>query len=57
MLDHAYGSEEEFNPKYELMPHRGEAWSCEHLKITVLTYSLGLGKWLARTPCPQKPGF
>ncbi len=44
-----HSSEEGFNPKYELMPHRGQAWSCEHIKVTVLTYCPGLGQWLARS--------
>ncbi len=45
-----HGSEEGFNPKHELMPHRGLAWSFQDIKVTVLTYCPGLGQWLARSP-------
>ncbi len=49
-----HGSEEGFNPKHVLMPHRGLAWSCEDIKFTVLTYCPGLGQWLARSPVSQQ---
>ncbi len=45
-----HGSEKGFNLKHKLMPERGYAWSCEHIKVTVLTYCPGLGQWLARSP-------
>ncbi len=33
-----------------LIPHRGDAWSFKHLKVTVLAYCPDLGQWLARLP-------
>ncbi len=45
-----HGSEEGFNPNHKIMPHRGKAWICEHIKVTVLTYCPGLGQWLALSP-------